>query len=739
MTENRSTPTSIGVITSGGDAQGMNPAVRAVVRIGLHHGIDVYAIHEGYQGLVKGGDLIQKMKPGDVDGILHRGGTAIGTARSPQFRTYDGRRAAAKNMVDRGIDALVVIGGDGSLTGANLFQQEWAGLLAELVTSGDISPEVAARHPFLRLVGLVGSIDNDMSGTDMTIGADTALHRIVEAMDALRSTGSSHQRTFVVEVMGRHCGYFALMASIATAANWVMIPEQPPPDDWAQQMCRDIEAGRAIGRRQSVVIVAEGAQDRTGNPITAQAIRTLLETELGEDTRITILGHVQRGGAPSAFDRYLATLLGRAAVERLLTDGPNATAQLIGLGGNRVVSSPLMDCVAKTQAVAERIAAQDFDGAMSLRSGSFRECYQILRTMQQAAPRPTPAGRRRFRLAVVHGGGPAPGMNNSVRTAVRLALDRGDTPLAVQNGFLGLRDGDIKEMSWMDVSGWVSDGGAEIGTNRYVPSGAAIAQIARQVAAHRIDGLLMAGGWAGYEAAHELHRHRQHYSALNIPIVCMPMTINNDVPGTELSIGSDTALNGIMTDVDKIRQSAVASRRVFVVEVMGRDCGYIALLSGLATGAERIYLPEEGITLDDLTSDVHSLAEGFRSGKRLGLIIRSENADSVYTTGFITSLFQKKGGELFDARQAILGHVQEGGDPSPFDRIQATRLTARSIEYLAEQLESGSTASAMIGYQSGRLQFTDLTSYPTLIDQDAQRPIEQRWMDCRALAAIMRG
>jgi 6-phosphofructokinase 1 len=249
----------------------------------------------------------------------------------------------------------------------------------------------------------------------------------------------------------------------------------------------------------------------------------------------------------------------------------------------------------------------------------------------------------------------------------------------------------------------------------------------------------MAGGWAGYQAAYELHRHRQQYAALDIPIVCLPMTINNDVPGTELSIGSDTALNSVVADVDKIRQSAVATRRVFVVEVMGRDCGYLALLSGLATGAERIYLPEEGITLDDLTADVHALADGFRSGKRLGLIIRSENADPVYTTGFITSLFQKEGGELFDARQAILGHVQEGGDPSPFDRIQATRLTARCIEFLSEQLESGARASAMIGFQSGRLQFTDLTSYPTLIDHDVQRPLEQRWMDRRALAKIMRG
>jgi 6-phosphofructokinase 1 len=205
----------------------------------------------------------------------------------------------------------------------------------------------------------VGSIDNDMAGTDMTIGADTALHRIVEAMDALRSTASSHQRTFVVEVMGRNCGYLALMASLATAANWLMIPEQPPPEDWAQQMCKAVEEGRVIGRRQSVVIVAEGAQDRNGNAITAEQIRTLLENELGEDTRITILGHVQRGGAPSAFDRYLATLLAHAAVERLLSDQSDAPAQLIGLGGNRVVTSPLMKCVEQTQAVAERIKAQD--------------------------------------------------------------------------------------------------------------------------------------------------------------------------------------------------------------------------------------------------------------------------------------------------------------------------------------------------------------------------------------------
>lgn len=731
-------PTSIAVLTSGGDCSGMNPAVRAVVRSALHHGVDVHAVYEGYQGLVEGGELIRRFDSADVGGVLQRGGTLIGTARCADFRTRDGRRRAARNLVDRGIDGLVVIGGDGSLTGANLFREEWPELLKELVDAGELHPKAAEAHQYLRLVGMVGSIDNDMFGTDMTIGADTALHRIVNALDALDSTASSHQRTFVVEVMGRHCGYLALMASLASGANWVMIPERPPgTDDWAQLMCSVLRAGRENGRRRNLIVVAEGAQDRHGQPITVDQVRDTLESELGEDAKVTILGHVQRGGAPSAFDRYLATLLGNAAVEQLLAAAPDSEPQLVGIRGNQLVSSSLMDCVAKTQSVAARIEAQDLEGAMMLRGGSFRDSFEILTTMQQAAPHPTKAGRTRFRLAVVHGGGPSPGMNNAVRAAVRLTLDRGYSPVAVRNGFRGLRDGDVRELGWMDVSGFVSSGGAELGTNRYVPDEDAVAKIADVIAAQRIDGILMAGGWTGYQAAHLLHTHRRSHPALDIPIVCLPMTINNDLPGTELTIGADTALNSIVADIDKIKQSAVASRRCFVVEVMGHDCGYLALMSGLSSGAERVYLPEEGITLEDLTADVRALADGFRAGKRLGLVIRSELADPVYSTAFIRALFEKEGGELWDSREAILGHIQEGGDPSPFDRIQATRLTARCIEYLSEQLESGTRASAMIGFQSGRLQFTDLTSYPSLIRHDVQRPVEQRWMDRRPLARVM--
>jgi 6-phosphofructokinase 1 len=266
-----------------------------------------------------------------------------------------------------------------------------------------------------------------------------------------------------------------------------------------------------------------------------------------------------------------------------------------------------------------------------------------------------------------------------------------------------------------------------------------IADVAAQIRANDIDGILMIGGWAGYQSAYELQRSVAIHPELAIPVVCLPASINNDLPATELSIGADTALNSIVTDVDKIKQSAVASRRAFVVEVMGRDCGYLALLGGLATGAERVYLPETGISLRDLELDLEALKDGFEHGKRLGLVIRSEQADEVYTTAFIKALFEREGEGLFDVRGAILGHVQQGGDPSPFDRIQATRLAWDSVNHLAEQATADRPIGTMAGLHHGRVEFTPLELFPSLVQDDVHRPVEQVWMALRPLAELMVG
>lgn len=728
----------LGVLTSGGDAPGMNAAVRAVVRTALERGAEMYAIYEGYRGMIDGGERIKPMGWEDVGGILHKGGTVIGTARCPEFQTHEGRLKAVKNLLACGIDGIVVIGGDGSLTGANILREEWSDLVATLVERGELPPSEAQEHPFLGVVGIPGSIDNDMFGTDMTIGADTALHRITAAVDSISSTAASHQRAFVIEVMGRNAGYLAMMSALASGADWALIPESPPNlDEWEAKMCEVLATGREAGRRDSIVIVAEGAVDRQGEPITVERVKQILEERLNEDTRVTILGHVQRGGSPSAFDRNLSTLLGVAAVDKLLTLDRESPAYLIGLKGNRVVASPLMECVRLTHAVDDAIKNLDFEQAMELRGRNFAESFRSLRTLVRALPHPPTPGRRRLRLAVLNSGAPAPGMNTAVRAAVRIGLDHGHYMMGVYNGFRGLRDNDIHEFSWMSVNGWALMGGSELGTNRMIPQYSDFYAIARNIEEHEIDGLLVIGGWSAYDAAMRLYQQRQNFPAFNIPMVCLPATINNNLPGTELSVGADTALNSIVDAVDKIKQSAVASRRCFVVEVMGRYCGYLAFMSAMASGAERVYLHEEGVSLKDLQRDVDLLVEGFSHGKRLGVMIRNENANPVYSTDFICRLFEQEGGGLFEVRQSVLGHLQQGGAPTPFDRVQAIRYAVKCVEYLEEEVEKPRPGASCIGMYGGDFQFTPLSQIPDIFDIPAQRPHEQWWMDLRPIVRML--
>jgi 6-phosphofructokinase 1 len=451
---------------------------------------------------------------------------------------------------------------------------------------------------------------------------------------------------------------------------------------------------------------------------------------------VTILGHVQRGGAPSAYDRWMSTLVGYTAAEVLLSSPPESEPQLIGMRYNRIIRAPLMECVEQTRAVARVIAEKNYDRAMDLRGGSVREAFGTFQTLAQALPH-VPRSERRGRLAVLHAGGPAPGMNTAVRAAVRLGLNRGHEMLAVRNGFDGLITGQIEPFEWDSVSGWGTTAGATLGTSRRVPTGAELYAVARTLETHQVDGLLVIGGWAGYTAAHTLYANRASFPAFNIPIICLPASINNDLPGTEISIGADTALNSIVEAVDKIKQSAVAVRRTFVVEVMGRYCGYLAMMSGLATGAERVYLHEEGVTLADLQEDLQAMLRGFARGKRLSLVIRNENANPLYTTGFMCSLFEEEGGGAFDVRQSILGHIQQGGDPSPFDRIQATRLAARCIAFLSEELARHTATGTFIGFRGGRVEIISLEELPRLMDTKYRRPRDQWWMDLRLIAEAL--
>ncbi|GAB3710441.1 6-phosphofructokinase [Mariniluteicoccus flavus] len=728
-------PVRLAVLTSGGDAQGMNAAVRGVVRTGLTLGAEVFCVYEGYQGMVDGGDGIRRASWDDVGSILHRGGTVIGTFRSKDFRELAGRRRAALHLLEHGIDRLVVIGGDGSLSGLDEFRREWPDHVAALVAAGELDPAVAERHPALMIAGIVGSIDNDLVGTDTTIGADSALHRIVDAIDAIASTAASHQRSFVVEVMGRHCGYLALMAAIAGVADYVLIPEHPPADGWEERMCAELRRGRSAGRRDSIVIVAEGAQDRAGVRITADHVRGVIEETLGEDTRVTILGHVQRGGAPSAFDRWMSTWLGHAAAHEVIEATPASVPHVIGDRFNRIARVPLVDAVGRTREVPRLIAAGDHDAAVALRGGAFTEMLRIFTDMSE--PPAVEAGPGARRIAVVHAGGLAPGMNAAAFAAVRLGIERGHRMLGVRGGFPGLRDGDLTELTWGDVEGWAPLGGAELGTRRAVPAVEELYAIGRTLEDQRIDALLVVGGWNAYLAAKLLHDERSRYPGFAIPIACVPASIDNNLPGSESSIGADTALNEIVEAIDRIKQSASASKRCFVVETMGRHCGYLALMGGLAGGAERVYLHEEGVTLDDLVEDCRRLNDGFRAGRRLHLAVRNEEANPLYTTDFMARLFEEEGGDLFDVRQAVLGHLQQGGNPTPADRILATRLVAHALDRLTVELDRPGPQSFRVGLVEGRVATETLERLFDDADTEFRRPRDQWWLGLREVQRAM--
>jgi len=297
----------IGVLTSGGDSPGMNAGIRAVVRAGIHHGVEVIGIHRGYYGMIEG--QFEALNARSVSGIVNRGGTILHSARCMEFMAPEGRAKAAAQLLEQGIDGLVVIGGDGSYRGAHLLHEEHG----------------------VACIGLPGTIDNDIGGTDYTIGFDTAINTAMEAIDRVRDTAASHDRIFFVEVMGRHSGYISMIAGIAGGAEEVLVPEEPTDIPALVEILR---YGRDRGKTSMIVVVAEG--DDAGDAL--EIAKLVSETSEFKQTRVTIIGHLQRGGSPTAFDRVLASRMGVCAVEALLT---GESGKMVGVSNLKMILCPL--------------------------------------------------------------------------------------------------------------------------------------------------------------------------------------------------------------------------------------------------------------------------------------------------------------------------------------------------------------------------------------------------------------
>ncbi|KAF0383479.1 6-phosphofructokinase [Gigaspora margarita] len=745
----------IGLLTSGGDSSGMNAAVRSIVRVAISQGCEAYAIYEGYEGLVQGGNMIKKFEWSDVRGYLSIGGTLIRTVRCQSFREHKGRQQAAYNLIKNGIDALIVCGGDGTLTGADTLRSEWPGLLKELVQTGKLTEEEVTPHTYLTIVGIVCSIDNDMALTDITIGAVTSLHRICEAVDCISSTAFSHSRAFVIEVMGRHCGWLALMAAISSGADYVFIPERPPEaGKWKEEMLDAIEQQREAGKRNTIIIVAEGAIDDNLEHIKADDIRKLL-VEAKIDTRVTTLGHIQRGGRPCAYDRNLATLQGVEAVEAVLRATPDTPSPMISVRENKFVCEPLMKAVKLTHQVAEAIAEKNFRRAMELRDPEFSagyEAYLSTTFMKNKAPS---QANHSLKIGIIHIGAPAGGMNAATRAAVRVAINHGHKPIAIYNGFSGLLNENVRELSWLDVDDWASKGGSELGTTKTEAD--SLELIACQLQKQGINALLLIGGFEAYSSLIKLSKARDKYPAFCIPMVCIPATISNNVPGTEFSLGSDTSLNAIVDGCDVIKQSASASRRrVFVVEVHGGNCGYLAVMAGLAVGATNIYAPEYGLSLKILQEDVNHLVRRFGADKKRTssgrLILRNESVSSTYTTDVIANIMQTEGQGLYDSRTSILGHIQQGGSPSPMDRIRAKTFAVKCVHFLEKHAHFSDPSEktklpevytkdpesvAVIGIIGAKIVCTPVSELELETEFDKRKSKKAWWLNVKPLVELL--
>ena len=790
----------IAILTSGGDSQGMNAAIRSAVRMALFSGSIPYAVREGYEGLVQGGPMITEFNWNSVAQIMPLGGTIIGSARSAKFRTREGRLSATRNLLLLQIDSLIVIGGDGSLTGADLLRQEWPSLIQELEAKGEVPTGTLERHPAINIAGLIGSIDKDMLGTETTIGADSALHRIIEAVDAITISACSHQRAFIIEVMGRHCGWLALTAALASDADWLFIPEQPQDaEQWPEALSQTITRNRALGKRESIVLLSEGAIDKNGQPITAAMIQKTLAERLKLDVRTTVLGHVQRGGIPSAYDRILATLQGVHAVNVLINAAkhkqPGGVATIIGMQGSAICTLPLRECVALTRSIDDAVKRNALDEAFRLRDRDFHQDFEIYEALCASAKGATLLVPNAPRMAVVHVGPPCGGMNTATFAMARAAINRGFQPLALLGGWVSVPlDTEATEpcncksfgkgnlemhccscaykaatatLSWMDVDGWVGEGGSHLGTDRSLPGGR-LRNIARLFERERVQALMIIGGYEAYLSLRQLQAAGETCDVLRrIPIVVVPATISNNVPGTDITLGSDTALNMIVTSCDAIRQSASSQKRTFVVEVHGGRCGYLSLLGGLAAAATFSYLPEEGIMVEDILREAAHLRRRFQDDRRLGrLIVLPERLSPALTGESLAALLEMESEGEFDVRVSKLGHLQQGREPSPFDRLLAIRFAWLAVEHLTsiameiqktsrevanltmaretttenqsfESHDAFGTRCSLIGLHRGAVRLSSISTLSAIADDHHRRTKHPSWMKYRPIARLL--
>ncbi len=708
----------IAMLTSGGDAPGMNACLRGVVRAALNKGWEVYGIRDAYQGLVEGGDKIFPLDWVDVSWNFREGGTFLGSARYTDLigdsdKAKELKQKALLNLKRQGISGLVVIGGDGSLTGAY-------DLFAFLKQNGPLSAEL--RDMELSIVGIPGSIDNDIAFTDMSIGADTTLNTIVECIDKLRDTATSHKRINIVEVMGRLRGYLAVMSGLATGADRIFIREEKITRDKLNNMLHTLAESFAHGQKAGVIVRSEGAIFSTN--FIKETISVLLEPK--REVRETVLGHLQRGGNPTAFEIILATRMGVKAVQLLEEKYPEP--QMIGLNNGNITSVALAACLNK-------IMTPEFRGELSQNTKSAFHLNRIL----EEPPAETPTGRR---IGILTDGSNVSGMNMAIRAVARLAINSGIEVTGIKGGFSGLVQGSASafplEWNMLEMSGVLRRAGTLLGV-----SGSEtplceqdFAAMQNQVEALKLDGLVIIGDAATYEYAAKLA------DRVLIPVVAIPAALNCNIPGTEWVIGMDSALNDLRKGIDRAADAAHVLKKVFLIHIKGAYCACLVRSAALAGGAEAVIIDDDqeddwDVFQNKVKIKIMDLYRIISMGKSFATIIffsrRPEKAD--HALDFIKEMIMDAGIRL-ETSLISLETSLGGIIPTAFDRILAQRLGEKAVATLHKNMNSRNHSFHIVGIhrkeitaipfhnQQGRRSRVCTESLTAELDQDITLMVE---------------
>ncbi|KAI5160811.1 6-phosphofructokinase 1 [Nematocida ausubeli] len=605
-------PKTLGILTSGGDAPGMNSAIWAIIKAARRNGAKTLGIMNGYEGLVNG--EIVEITEYEAYSHMQKGGTFLKSARSKRFQTEEGLKMAVTSIRRHNIDSIVIIGGDGTMKGAGA---------------------ISKACPDLSVVFVPGSIDNDIPGTE-SIGAATALHRIIEAIDCIESTMVSHRRGFVLEVMGRDCGWLALSGAFATDAAYVFLPEYPQEDNWKKDLQISVSGKK---KACTYVILAEGAKHKDGRKVTADEICTVLE-EMKIETRAIVLGHTQRGGSPCATDRLIAPSLGVAAAEVALSR-PGAYAVYTGDTEKVLELNMCIDMCDKAASLLKNPK-----GVSKVRGKDFTEMYDSFisarKFTQEARKDKNQKDKEIYGAAIVGTVGAGAG------TVLNKMMEYGTVN--------GKKIIDISKLGYF-TKRTVKTKKSELDLN--------LQRLKEFLSERKISTIVLIGGLDALSEAKRLNNICDN-------IYVIPCTVSNNVPGTAVSIGADTALDTITALCDNLKIS-MTKNIAYLVEVHGGACGYLSVSSALAVGALDCYYPEETGVLSRLTRSLKALGSVFKKTSIPQLIIRGNGAMKGVCNDTAARILEVDGPGSYTVRQCTLGHVQKGNMPTAVDRLRAAR------------------------------------------------------------------